>query len=111
MALTGVHLFHSLPLDRRSQQLFGFFHVVGNVATCLVYEQLVCLFLDHCYLLHSPLFILELLSFYAAMSSSHLQVQACRILKLEFGCCISGSLSSLVFLFTTLITFIAVSVL
>ncbi|KAF8972502.1 hypothetical protein BDZ97DRAFT_1781336 [Flammula alnicola] len=89
MALTGVHLFHSLPLDRRSQQLFGFFHVVGNVATCLVYEQLqarhLCARATRCHVIESS-------------SSTSL-------LYLEAGIWV------LVFLFTAPIIFIAVSVL
>ncbi|KAF8957782.1 hypothetical protein BDZ97DRAFT_1844679 [Flammula alnicola] len=90
MALMGVHLFHSLPLDRRSQQLFSFFHVVGIVASCLVYKQLVS---THRLVIES------------SSSTSLLYLEA-GIMGAPLVHC-----RCLVFLFTVPITFIAVSIL
>ncbi|KAF8955833.1 hypothetical protein BDZ97DRAFT_1855149 [Flammula alnicola] len=84
MALTGVHLFHSLPLDRRSQQLFaiGMF-VLGSLL--------------------SP--SLTLVYFRASESSSSTSLS-----YLDAGIWVHLC-RSLTFLFTALITFVAVSVL
>ncbi|KAF8970421.1 hypothetical protein BDZ97DRAFT_1791285 [Flammula alnicola] len=95
MALTGVHLFHSFPLDRRSQLLFGFFHIVGIVATCLVYGA-IGMFVRGSSLCPSLTFV-----YFRASESTRRHV-------IELS---SSTSLSLIFLFTALFTFIAVSVL